>query len=82
MKKDTHPELHPVIFRDKAAGADFIATSTMTSDKMEKIDGADHFVVEIEVSSASHPHYTGKANVIDTAGRVEKFKQRASRKGN
>ena len=81
MKKDTHPELHPVIFRDKAAGADFATTSTMTSDNTEKIDGVDHFVVEVEVSSASHPHYTGEANVIDTAGRVEKFKQRASRKG-
>lgn len=74
MQADIHPTLHPVIFRDANAKTDFIIHSTMTSEEVEKIDGVDHYLVRVDLSSASHPFYTGKQNLIDTSGRVEKFK--------
>ena len=80
MKKDTHPEMHPVLFRDTGAGVDFVGFSTATSEEKEMVDGVERFVIPIEISSASHPFYTGEENIIDTAGRVEKFKARAGKK--
>ena len=80
MKKDTHPEVHPVLFRDTGAGIDFIGLSTATSEEKEMVDGVERFVIPIEISSASHPFYTGEENIIDSAGRVEKFKARAEKK--
>lgn len=76
MKKDIHPKTHPVIFRDLGAGKDFIMTSTLTSEEVEKVKGVDHYVIHMEVSSASHPFFTGKQKFLDTSGRVEKFKKR------
>ena len=75
MQKDIHPKTHPVIFRDASAGKDFVVMSTLTSDVTEKIDGVDHFVIHIDISSASHPFFTGKQKLVDTSGRVEKFKR-------
>ena len=80
MKKDTHPTMHPVIFRDTGANVDFIGTSTRKSETKETVDGVEYFVIPVEVSSASHPFYTGQENIIDSAGRVEKFKQRAEKR--
>ncbi len=80
MKRDTHPQMHPVIFRDTEAGADFTGTSTRTSDTTEVIDGVEHYIIPVEISSASHPFYTGTDTIIDSAGRVEKFKVRAGMK--
>lgn len=80
MKKDTHPEMHPVLFRDTGAGVDFVGFSTATSEEKETVDGVERFVIPVEISSASHPFYTGEENIIDTAGRVEKFKARAEKK--
>ena len=76
MKKDIHPQIHPVIFRDAGAGKDFIMYSTLTSKEKEKIDGIEYFVIHLDVSSASHPFFTGKQKLVDTSGRVEKFKKR------
>ncbi len=69
-----HPKINPVIFRDANAGTDFIMTSTMTSEEVEKVKGVDHYVVRVDVSAASHPFYTGKQNLLDTSGRVDKFR--------
>ncbi len=80
MKKDIHPIMQPVIFRDTGAGVDFITTSTKTSEEKEVIDGVEYSVIPVEISSASHPFYTGEENIIDSAGRVEKFKVRAGKK--
>ena len=80
MKKEIHPEVHPVIFRDTGAGVDFAGLSTATSEEKETVDGVEHFVIPIEISSASHPFYTGEENIIDSAGRVEKFKARMEKK--
>ena len=80
MKKDTHPDMHPVLFRDTGAGVDFVGCSTATSEEKETVDGVEHFVIPVEISSASHPFYTGEENIIDSAGRVEKFQARAGKK--
>ena len=80
MKKDIHPGTHPVIFRDTGAGVDFFGLSTKTSDQKETVDGVSYAVIPVEVSSASHPFYTGQDTVIDSAGRVEKFKARVGKK--
>ena len=72
--------MHPVIFRDGDAGVDFVTMSTRTSDKKETIGSVEYSVIPIEVSSASHPFYTGEDTIIDSTGRVEKFKIRAEKK--
>ncbi|MFW5417929.1 type B 50S ribosomal protein L31 [Nocardiopsis sp. CNT-189] len=77
MKKDIHPDYQPVVFRDKAGDFAFLTRSTATSE--ERItweDGRSYPVIDVEVSSASHPFYTGKGRVVDTAGRVERFRRR------
>ena len=76
MKKDIHPKVHPVVFIDTSAGAEFITTSTLTSEKTREIDGVKHFEINIEISSASHPFFTGKQVFVDTARRVEKFQEK------
>lgn len=78
MKKDIHPkEYRTVIFEDVTAGKRFLVGSTIHTDKTDKYDdGKEYPLVQVEISSASHPFYTGNTKIIDTAGRVEKFKQR------
>ncbi len=78
MKKDTHPkDYRTVIFEDVTAGTRFLIGSTVKTEKTARgEDGVTYPVFEIEISSASHPFYTGQSKVIDTAGRVDKFKKR------
>ncbi len=80
MKKESSIESHPVIFRDTQAKADFYTTSTMTSDAKETVNGIEYYIIPIEVSSKSHPFYTGESRIMDTEGRVEKFKARQTKK--
>ncbi len=79
MKADIHPQLHPVVFVDTSTGAEFITASTLTTDQKKKIGGVDHYIIKVEISSASHPFYTGKRKLVDTAGRVDKFIARAKK---
>ncbi|MEQ8712445.1 MAG: type B 50S ribosomal protein L31 [Cyclobacteriaceae bacterium] len=77
MKKDIHPSYREVIFHDTSSDFKFMTRSTIeTEDTMKWEDGNDYPLVKIEVSSASHPFYTGKKLFVDTAGRVEKFNRR------
>ena len=76
MKKDTHPQVHPVVFVDSSCGAEFVTTSTQKSDETRDINGITHFVIHTEISSASHPFYTGKQKFVDTAGRIERFQRK------
>ena len=77
MKKDIHPEYREVVFQDVQSDFKFITRSTMKSDeKIKWEDGKEYPVIKVEVSSASHPFYTGKKIFVDTAGRVEKFNQK------
>ncbi len=81
MKPNIHPEYRPVVFRDTAADFAFLTRSTLTSDKtIEWEDGNTYPVVDVDISSASHPFYTGRSRVVDTAGRVEKFRRRYGQK--
>ena len=78
MKPDIHPKLNPVVFVD---GQYEITTfSTLTSTETKSIRGVDHFVVHVDISGHSHPFYTGKHRVVDTAGRIERFKARYNKK--
>ena len=80
MKPGIHPDYHHVVFRDKSADFAFLTRSTVTSAQtIEWEDGNTDPVIDVEVSSASHPMWTGKKRVMDTAGRVEKFWQRYGR---
>mgnify|MGYP006316029567 CR=1 FL=1 len=83
MKSDIHPkDFRPVIFHDNSSGERFLVGSTIHTDKTEKwTDGKEYPITFIDVSSASHPFYTGQEKVMDTAGRVERFKARASKAG-
>ncbi|GGS66353.1 type B 50S ribosomal protein L31 [Streptomyces griseoviridis] len=82
MREGIHPEYRPVVFRDRAAGHAFLTRSTMTSEKtIDWEDGNTYPVVDVEISDASHPFYTGTARVLDTAGRVERFERRYGKQG-
>lgn len=81
MRNGIHPEYRPVVFRDKAGDFAVLTRSTATSDHtMEWSDGKTYPVIDVEISSAGHPFYTGAARVVDTAGRVERFNRRYQRK--
>lgn len=77
MKKDIHPSYKEVVFLDTTSEFKFLTKSTMSSDeKIKWEDGKEYPLIKIEVSSASHPFYTGKKILLDTAGRVEKFNKK------
>lgn len=76
MKSDIHPELYDVVFTDISTGAQFITKSTAKSKETVKIGDKEYYVIKVEVSSASHPFYTGKQKLLDTAGRVDKFREK------
>lgn len=83
MKQDIHPENYRlVIFEDNSSGSRFLVGSTIETEKTDKWeDGKEYPVAYVDVSSASHPFYTGTEKVMDTAGRVERFKARAEKAG-
>lgn len=74
MKPDIHPDYHPVVFVD--GEHEIITRSTITSRKTREIDGVEHYVVSLDISAYSHPFYTGKQKLVDTEGRVDRFKKR------
>ena len=77
MKKVFHPDYKPVIFYDTSSETKFMTQSTMgSSETIEWEDGNTYPLIKVEISSASHPFYTGKKLFVDTAGRVEKFNRR------
>jgi len=81
MKKDIHPaDYRQIIFEDSTSGKRFLIGSTIkTTKKAQWDDGKEYPLFNVEISSASHPFYTGHSKTIDTAGRVEKFKTRAKK---
>ena len=77
MRKDIHPtEYRLVAFKDMSNGHVFITRSTVETKETEVIDGVEYPVFKLEISSTSHPFYTGKNKLVDTAGRVDKFMNR------
>lgn len=82
MKPNIHPAYRPVVFRDRAANFSFLTRSTATSENtVEWEDGRTYPVVDVDISSASHPFYTGRGRIVDTEGRVERFQRRYERRG-
>lgn len=82
MKKDIHPESYRlVVFKDMSNEYSFLTRSTTpTSETIVWEDGNEYPLIKVEISHKSHPFYTGKAVFVDTAGRIEKFKQRYAKK--
>lgn len=77
MKNDIHPDYHPVVFQDAGTGTKFLTRSTATSSRsVEWEDGNTYPLIVVDVTSESHPFWTGAQRVMDTAGRVEKFQRR------
>jgi len=77
MKDGIHPDYQYVVFQDTSANFSFLTRSTMQSDKTIKWeDGNEYPLIKLDISSASHPFYTGNQNIVDTAGRVERFKRK------
>jgi large subunit ribosomal protein L31 len=81
MKANIHPDYHPVIFKDSSTGKAFLTRSTLTSDvTLDWEDGNRYPLVVVDVTSDSHPFWTGAQRVMDTAGRVQKFERRYGRR--
>ncbi|MBI4232280.1 type B 50S ribosomal protein L31 [Candidatus Peregrinibacteria bacterium] len=79
MKTGIHPKMYDVVFLDTSSGAQFITQSTIKTDETVKIDGKEYYVIKVEISSDTHPFYTGKHKLIDTAGRVDKFRAKMAK---
>jgi large subunit ribosomal protein L31 len=77
MRPDIHPNYRPVVFQDLSEDVNFVIRSTVeTNDTITLDDGAEYPLVKVEISSASHPFFTGTMKIVDTAGRVERFERR------
>jgi large subunit ribosomal protein L31 len=82
VKQDIHPEYRPVVFQDTSSDLAFLTRSTInTRDTIEWEDGETYPLAKVEISSASHPFYTGKQILVDSGGRVERFRRRYAKKG-
>ena len=76
MKPDIHPEYRPVVFQDQSSGDNIIVGSTMQTNETITVDGVEYPLAKVELSSRSHPFFTGQMKIVDTAGRVERFERR------
>ena len=82
MKKGIHPQYRPVVFLDAAANFTFLTRSTVaTTETVKWTDGNEYPLYKVEISSASHPYFTGKMKFLDTTGRVEKFQNKYKKVG-
>jgi large subunit ribosomal protein L31 len=79
VKPEIHPEYHPVVFVDLSTGFEFLTRSTMTSEERKTVDGVEAYVVRLDITADSHPFFTGEQRIVDTAGRVERFRRRYQR---
>lgn len=76
MKPETHPDYHKVIFVDSATGDEWVSRSTMTSAETREVDGVEVPVIKLEISSASHPFWTGTMRELDADGKIDRFRKR------
>jgi large subunit ribosomal protein L31 len=83
MKKGIHPEYRPVVFRDGSAEFAILTRSTIETERtIEWEDGNTYPLVELDISSASHPFYTGRQRIVDSGGRVQRFENRRQSRQN
>ncbi|HEY8153333.1 MAG TPA: type B 50S ribosomal protein L31 [Myxococcota bacterium] len=80
MKPEIHPDYHKVLFVDSATGKEWVTRSTLTSKETKVVDGEELPVVKLEISSYSHPFWTGKLRVLDSDGKIDRFKRRYANK--
>lgn len=80
MRKDLHPEFREVLFRDVSCDWELLTKSTIKAKETAKKDGKEYPLVKVDISSQSHPFYTGKQRLIDTEGRAEKFRKKYGKK--
>ena len=80
MKNDIHPNYRPVVFQDITSGESFLTRSTIETSETTTVDGTEYPLYKVEISSASHPFFTGTMTIVDTAGRVERFERRYGRR--
>lgn len=80
MKPDIHPEYREVVFQDTSSGEMFLTRSTIETAETVDYDGDTYPLAKVEISSASHPFFTGTMTIVDTAGRVERFERRYGRR--
>lgn len=81
MKKDIHPKLNDVVFKDVSCDFAFLGKSTLSSKETIKWeDGNTYPLIKVEISSGSHPFFTGKQRVMDTEGRIDRFRKKYSKK--
>jgi large subunit ribosomal protein L31 len=76
VKADIHPEYRKVVFVDNATGDEWISASTMTSKETKEIDGEEIPLIRLEISSSSHPFWTGKMRELDSDGKIDRFRRR------
>ena len=77
MKKDIHPENYRLVaFKDMSNEDVFLTKSTANTSETIEVDGVEYPLVKLEISRTSHPYYTGKSKLVDTAGRIDKFKNK------
>ena len=76
MKPEIHPEYRQVVFQDQSSGDNIIVGSTMKTSETITLDGVEYPLAKVELSSRSHPFFTGQMKIVDTAGRVERFERR------
>jgi len=80
MKSDIHPDYHKVLFVDSATGKEWVTRSTLTSKNTKVVDGEEIPVVRLEISSYSHPFWTGKLRQLDSDGKIDRFRRRYASK--
>ena len=80
MKKGVHPDYHKVLFVDAATGDEWVSYSTLTSSETKEIAGQNLPLIRLDISSASHPFWTGQARQVDAEGRIDRFKRRYATK--
>jgi large subunit ribosomal protein L31 len=76
VKEGIHPEYHKVLYVDSATGEEWVSRSTMTSKETREVDGEELPVVKLEISSVSHPFWTGKMRSLDADGKIDRFNKR------
>lgn len=76
MKPEIHPDYHKVIYVDSATGSEWMSRSTLTSKETRSVDGEEIPVIRLEISSISHPFWTGKMRELDSDGKIDRFRKR------
>ncbi len=80
MKKEIHPDYHKVLFVDTATGTEWVTRSTVTSEEKKEVDGEELPVIKLEISSVSHPFWTGQLREATRGGKVDDFRRRYGKK--